>query len=52
MRVLNRRATATEEMEQQGNYSQYQQNVDKSAGYVESSEAQKPQHQKNPSNDR
>jgi hypothetical protein len=49
---LNRRATATKEVEQQGNYGKYQQNVNESAGYVESSETQKPQHQKNPGNDR
>jgi hypothetical protein len=48
---LNGSSTA-EEVEQNGNYCKYQQNVDESAGDVKCSEAQQPQYQENPGDDR
>jgi hypothetical protein len=48
---LNGSSTA-EEVEQNGNYGKYQQNVNESAGDVKSSETQQPQNQENPGDNR
>jgi hypothetical protein len=48
---LNRSSTP-EEVEQNGNYGKYQQNVNESAGDVKSSETQQPQNQENPGDNR
>ncbi|HEX3544129.1 MAG TPA: hypothetical protein VHT31_06350 [Candidatus Acidoferrum sp.] len=48
---LNGSSTA-EEVEQNGNYGKYQQNVDEPAGDMKSSETQQPQYQKNSGDNR
>jgi len=45
-------SSTAEEVEQNGNYGKNQQNVDKSAGDVKSSETQQPQYQENPGDNR
>jgi hypothetical protein len=45
-------SSTAEQVEQNGNYGKNQQNVDKSAGDVKSSETQQPQYQENPGDNR
>ena len=47
--ISNRRSSASHEVEDDGNYGQYQQNVDKECGDVEHEEASQPQQEQNES---